>query len=132
MTRRSLGISVSVLLVLCLSGIAALAQKNRVKVEVAFNFSAAGVTFSPGRYEIATDPQGAARLSIRSLPNGEATYLSYVTRLAERKGENPQLVFDKDGDNTYLTEIHIPGTDGFYLKGAPGEHRHMSVQGTGQ
>ena len=132
MKSRRLGLSGLVLLGVCLSGIPALAQKGRIKVDVGFKFSASGESFAPGQYEIMTDPQGAARMRIRSLPNGSVTFLTYATRLGERKSGKPELVFDRDGDNAYLAEIHIPGMDGFLLKGAPGEHKHSSVNASGQ
>ncbi len=132
MKKRLLGILGMVLLVVCLSGIAAFAQKNRITVDVSFQFTAAGETFSPGRYEITTDPQSAARLRIRNLPNGEVKFLNYMTRLAVRTDDKPQLVFDKEGNTAYLTEIYFPGMDGYYLKGAPGEHKHTTIRGSDQ
>ncbi len=132
MRRKFVGILGTVLSVVCLSGIVAFAQKNRITVDVSFKFSASGEMFTPGRYEIMADSQGAARLRIRSLPNGEVKFLNYMTRLSGRSDNKPQLVFDREGDTAYLTEIYLPGMDGYYLKGAPGEHKHTTVQGSGQ
>ena len=132
MRRKFLGVLGMVLLVACLSGISAFAQKHRITVDVSFKFSAAGETFAPGRYEITADPLSVARLRIRSLPDGEVKVLNYMTRLGAKTDGKPQLVFDREGDTAYLTEIHMPGMDGYYLKGAPGEHKHTTVQGSGQ
>ncbi len=132
MRRTFSGILGMALVIACLCGVAAFAQKHRLTVEIPFKFSAAGEEFSPGRYEITPDPQGASRLRIRSLPNGETKLVSYMTRLSVRTSDQPQLVFDKEGNLSYLTEIYLPGTDGYYLKGAPGDHQHTTVQGSGQ
>ena len=32
------------------------------------------------------------------------------------------------GDELFLAEIYIVGTDGYFFKGAPGKHKHLVVK----
>jgi hypothetical protein len=54
--------------------------------------------------------------------------IRFDTRLSERKGEDGSVVFDKVGNELYLSEIYIIGMDGFFFKGAPGKHKHLVVK----
>lgn len=119
---------VFVLLTLSLAVIPILAQ-GKVTVDVAFDFSAAGTKFPAGSYALETTRQSGSAIWIRNLASGNSVAVPYITRLSPRSADKAEFVFDKDGDNAYLSEVYVPGTDGYHLKGAPGKHTHVSVQG---
>ncbi len=51
-----------------------------------------------------------------------------LTRIAQVGTSEPVVVFDKAADGTcYLSEVHMPGIDGFTFRGAPAKHTHVKV-----
>jgi len=44
---------------------------------------------------------------LRNLDSGEPIVVPFTTRLAMRDGDQNALVFDKVGDQCYLSEIHL-------------------------
>jgi hypothetical protein len=54
-----------------------------------------------------------------------------VTRLARRNGSSddngPTLVFDRVGKTHALSEVWLPGQDGYLVKGTPEKHEHDIV-----
>ncbi len=60
------------------------------------------------------------------MDTGASVKVAFLTRLSSREG-NPQVVFDKDGDTYFLSEIYLAGKDGYHLQGAPGRHTHVKV-----
>jgi len=129
MKRTVLSLLGLMMLVLSLGAIPVLAQ-GRVVFDISFEFNAGGSKLPAGRYEIMIDRQAANVISIRNLENGKSIVTHYITRLGPREIEKPEIIFDKDGDQAYLAEIHIPKIDGYHLKGAPGKHSHVSVMGS--
>ncbi len=93
---------------------------------VDFSFRAAGTVFPAGKYLVTFQTQGD--LTIQNTATGKTVICPYVTRLASRDDNKGMLVFDKAGDQYYLSEIYEVGIDGFALKGAEGKHTHTKVR----
>ncbi len=109
---------------------ASLALAGEIQVDVQFQFSAGGEVFPAGKYKISTgDTTRPAALTIRSTESGKRSMVPFVTRLSRRSENQPAVVFDKQGDKYFLSEVYIAGTDGYQLKGAPADHSHVTVQG---
>ena len=92
-------------------------------------FTVGGKSFPAGHYKIFAEAENDQFVHIQNL--GTKTGLSDIrfdTRLSERKGEEGSVVFDKVGNELYLSEIYIIGMDGFFFKGAPGKHKHLVVK----
>ncbi len=103
-----------------------LAYADSMVANVPFPFKAAGKDFPAGKYLIDAGLP-SEELTIRNEATGKAAILPYDGRLSER-GDEALLVFDKQGDQHYLSEIYIPGLDGFELKAASGKHTHVKVK----
>jgi hypothetical protein len=129
MKRTMLGVLGLVVLILSLGAIPLLAQGKWV-FDVSFEFSVGGAKLPAGRYELGISRQSLDIITVANLDTGKSIAVNYLTRLGPRNIEKPELVFDKDGDQAYLSEIHIPNIDGFHLQGAPGKHSHVSIIGT--
>jgi hypothetical protein len=115
---------VAIQAVLVVAGLmATLAHGEGLVTSIAFPFKAAGKTLPAGKYKIYTSQ---SKLLIRQLDGKEELTLPYLTRLAAKEG-GPQVVFDKVGEDHFLSEIYLPGTDGYHLAGAPGKHTHVKV-----
>jgi hypothetical protein len=86
-------------------------------------------TLPAGRYDIV---QPNRDLLVFRSAKGAVVEVPVLTRLA--KPATPlaeaKVVFDKFGDKYYISEIWIPGEDGFYLGGTREVHTHATVKAT--
>ncbi len=102
---------------------------DEVVTEVPFAFIVDGTkTLPAGRYDITAEAPDEAPVTIRNLGTGKEYALMVLTRLAQTGSSEPVVVFDKTEDGAYyLSEVHMPGIDGFAFQGAPGKHTHVKV-----
>jgi len=94
---------------------------------VSFDFMADEKPLKAGEYVISADSKGAGELRLQRTDGKFQTVLTPVTRLArQHQGDAPKasFVFDKVGDKHVLSEVWLPGQDGYLLKGAKEEHQH--------
>jgi hypothetical protein len=111
-----------------LSGALAAAADLLVTGEIPYAFSAAGNKLPAGKYEVLRENPQTNVLVLRDFAAKKTVLVPYLTRLAPTQDENAELVFDKDANGTYLSEVRIPGVDGYFVTGAPGEHSHVRVK----
>ncbi len=123
MKKPKLVVVVAALLAL---GIGSLSYAGVVVADVHFPFKAAGVDLPAGKYRIETIMQDQ-NLEIRNLASGKAEILPLITRISPKNPAEAALVFDKAGDQYSLSEIYIPGIDGFLLQGATENHTHVKI-----
>lgn len=109
-----------------LAGIAS-AGTPMVDFDIPFAFNVQGTTMQAGMYAVIVDGSKGSGVSLKSGGSRQTTRLAVVTRLADLEGTKARLVFDRVGDVKYLSEIHIPGMDGYSLQGAADEHGHEKV-----
>lgn len=96
--------------------------------DISFAFHAGKEVMPAGTYEFRPDAHGDV-VSITN-PKAKSTItVPVLTRISQRSENVALVVFDKMGDQCYLSELHIPGTDGFHFTGAPGPHAHVTVPG---
>ena len=105
---------------------------SAVSVNVPFEFMVNGKTMPEGTYQIQFAGTKSSVLIVRNVKNGQNVLVPVVTRLADLGGKEVSVVFDKVDGKAYLSELHVPGTDGFEIQGAPGKHTHALVSGTEQ
>ena len=122
MKKHLLAGAVVALFVLSLSGKTLYAQS--LVVDVPFAFKAGDKEFAAGSYKIQPMKQSQNTISFRNTKTGETTLVPFITRLSPRGPGAGNVVFDKVGGQSYLSEVYLPGLDGFHLQGAPGEHTH--------
>lgn len=84
---------------------------------------------SSDQYAFRLDGSEQAVLAIVNASEGGSTALPVMTRLADLGSNKVQIVFDVADGRHYLSEIHVPGTDGFAFPGAPGTHTHETISG---
>jgi len=96
--------------------------------KVTFPFMAGSKALPAGQYEFVRD--GAAP-AIRVVSGGKNVALvPIITRLSGAIHTTPKdshIVFDKMGDKYTLSEIWIPGQDGYMLWSTKGEHAHAVI-----
>jgi hypothetical protein len=98
-----------------------------VVADIPFSFTAGGKTLPAGQYQFGEGSLGK-EMVIRGENTKADVIAPVVTRLGERPGDQAEVVFDKVENDYYLSELHIPGMDGYLFKGAPGKHTHVRVR----
>jgi hypothetical protein len=99
-----------------------------VNADIPFSFMVAGKTLPAGSYSF-SENAATETITVMSISGKQSFMSPIMTRLSPRSGDEAQIVFDVVGTDHYLSEVFMPGLDGFGLKGAPGKHTHMSVKG---
>jgi hypothetical protein len=101
-----------------------------VSVDVPFSFIVNNKEMPAGRYEIRTEGNDESRLAIRSSQGGGTVMALVIERLADTGAKQPKVIFDKMQDGkSYLSEVHIPGIDGYLVGIAKGKETHVTVSG---
>lgn len=101
-----------------------------VSVDIPFSFIVQDKEMPAGRYEIRTNDNTETKLAIKDVRSGGTVLVPVIERLANIGVKEPKLVFDKMGDGkVYLSEVHVPHTDGFLVGIAKGRETHVTVTG---
>jgi hypothetical protein len=129
MRKQILAAAVVGVLALGLAGSVAWAG-GAVSVDVPFSFIVKDKELPAGRYEIRAAGNDEGRLEIRSSAGGSTVFALVLERLADTGAKEPKVVFDKTEDGkTYLSEVHMPGSDGFLVGIAGGKEKHVTLTG---
>jgi hypothetical protein len=100
-----------------------------IDAEVPFGFKAAGTAFPAGAYHF-DYRSGQNFVVVRSTEKGPTAQVLIITRLAGATHTTPgdaHVVFDKIGNDHFLSELWIPGIDGFDLLNTREAHEHSIV-----
>ncbi len=127
MIRRLLAVA-SVGLLAGLAG-TAFAYDPLLDAQVPFAFSAGENKLAAGHYQVGVPDQNADVLEVKNLDTGKSVLVPYITRLAARSKEDIALVFDEQGNEASLSEVHVPPFDGYYVHGVKGAHTHKIITG---
>ena len=101
-------------------------QSRVVKADIPFAFNSAGKTLPAGPYEFFAD-NAKATMRIVGAGKGSAVLAMVQTRMAAEihtTQNDSHIVFDKVGDLYTLSEVWIPGQDGYMLHLTKGIHEH--------
>jgi hypothetical protein len=127
MKTRFIVASIVCIALFALAGGAVWAASSGMRVNVPFEFTVEKGNLPSGTYEILIDGPRNSVIRLRNLDTGKMTRLSIRTRLADVGAKKAYFVFDKAGSGHFLSEIHLPGSDGYELKGVSKEHQHEKV-----
>jgi hypothetical protein len=103
-------------------------QPVAIKTNIEFPFTVAGMVLPAGAYHFERNEAATAFRVQGEGKNGVNVMI--VTRLGGEIHTTPQdthLVFDKVGDTYLLSEIWIPGEDGYLLLATKGRHEHKTL-----
>lgn len=129
MNRRVFGLLTAMVFAFLVTPALSYAQETAT-ADIGFKFVADGKTMPPGKYdlEISNDMQ-----TFRLIPEGAgpSLFLMAITRLAapEQPRNDTRFVFDKVGNTDYLSEVWLPGEDGYLFYAAKEKHTHDIVKG---
>jgi len=98
--------------------------------KIPFAFSVVGKVLPAGEYEF-MEVANSRNIIVKSTAQGGASVISpLLTRLAagiHTSRQDSHIVFDKVGDSYTLSEIWLPGQDGFMLHITEGKHVHRII-----
>ena len=100
-------------------------QTPSIKASIDFPFTVEGKVLPAGQYEFVRD--SLAEVFRIKGENKNAAVAEIITRLyagTHRTPEDAHLVFDVVGDAYALSEIWIPGEDGYVMLITKGMHKH--------
>lgn len=110
-----------------LAAAAAYGQPLAVRAQIDFPFTVEGKVLPAGTYDFTRDDSASA-FRVTDGKNGALALVQ--TRLAgaiHTSSADAHIVFDKIGETYTLSEIWIPGLDGYVLSVAKGKHEHKVV-----
>jgi hypothetical protein len=113
-------------LVLFFASMSAFGQTT-VKAKIDFPFTVEGKALPAGTYEFALQETGDV---FRVMGEGKNVMAAVLTRLGGEMRLTPKgthLVFDHVGETYLLSEIWVPGDDGYMLLATKGPHGHKTV-----
>jgi hypothetical protein len=102
--------------------------QNAITANIAFQFTAGGKMLPAGQYQFIRDANDKT-FRIAG-PKGASALVPIMTRLGAAIHTSPQdshIVFDKVGESYTLSEIWIPGQDGYMLNMMKEKHEHRTV-----
>jgi hypothetical protein len=106
----------------------ALAYAQGISAEIAFPFVAGGKALPAGKYGVEVTANFQLQLTG---PAGERVFMPVITMLGRHdKDTDAELVFDKLDGKAVLSEVWMPGKDGFLLVATKGPHSHAVVGGS--
>lgn len=98
-----------------------------IVVDIPFQFKADTNLVPAGTYEL--QPNGEeTHIQLHNMKTDERYIARVLTRLASRESNQSVVAFDVEGQNHYLSEVHIAGIDGFAFGAATGKHTHITIQ----
>ena len=98
--------------------------------DVPFEFTHDDQTYPPGTYLVVHRVNPFPSLRLESADKKKGSLLLAVGRIGRPPRLYPprvSLVFDKIGDRHYLSEVWLPGRDGFRIRATKQEHERVTV-----
>ncbi len=126
MNRRRIGILLVVASVVFAVG--AWAQGQAASMKIGFSFIAQGKSLPAGTYKLEVTPAG--HVVLQTEKSGAAADLKPIKALGQDGSvEEVKLVFDKIGSIRFLSEVWLPGQDGYLVGTSSGAHEQEIVKG---
>jgi hypothetical protein len=130
MNKRLMVSCVMLVLVILAGSLTANAQgpAKEIYTKISFPFVVGDKIFMPGDYKISRVNNVGLSIKVTSWDGSASVEVPVITRLArqEHAGHDTMesLVFDRVGDQSFLSEVWMLGEDGYLLKGTVEEHQH--------
>jgi hypothetical protein len=130
MKRRAL-LSIVSASVLALGISQAASAQTQYNFKIPNGFVANGKALPAGSYVLSVSPAGDMVTLAPAASKGASVMLVVETRVAERKPmAGPEIVFDNVNGQLNISELLVPGEDGYMLLVTKGKHTHESVKGS--
>ncbi len=102
-----------------------------IYAKVSFPFVVGEKIFMPGDYEISRPDSVNPLIKVTSWDGSISAEVPVIMGLARQDHSGHEttesLVFDRVGDQSFLSEVWMPGGDGYLVRGTAEEHSHTVV-----
>jgi hypothetical protein len=110
-----------------LAGAGAVFARDTTTVNVPFKFTVDKTVMPAGMYEITVDDQ-AGTIAL-SPPSGRQVVAPFISRLGERQQiTTAEFVFDAVQGSYMLSELWLPGADGYLISAMKQPHTHQVIK----
>ena len=117
-----------VALVVAFAAGSTMAYAQKFTAEIGFPFVAGGKDMAAGKYTVEVASTNATVLFRGPT---DVAYLPIITALGRHDlDKDPEFVFDKIGGKFMLSEIWVPGKDGYLVLATKSPHEHAVVGGS--
>ena len=128
MKRRVFATMAALVVVFVVGGAVAYAQQFAT-AKIAFPFVAGGKEMPAGEYRFELTPERT--VVVRGGPGTSGAMLPVITALGRHDlDKDPEFVFDKVNGKLLLSEIWLPGRDGFLVLATKEPHQHVVSGGS--
>ena len=107
------------------------APAKEIYTNVSFPFMVGEKIFAPGDYRISRLNDANPSIKVTSWDGTASVEVPVITRLARQDHSEhdttESLVFDRVGDQSFLSEVWMLGEDGYLVRGTSEEHHHTIV-----
>ena len=106
------------------------AQPKSIRASIPFQFTVEKAVLPAGQYVFRRNSANDDVINIVSDDKGPSAVALAVTRLGagvHTTLENAHVVFDKVGNDYFLSEVWFPEIDGYLLRVTKGKHEHRTV-----
>jgi hypothetical protein len=125
--NRFFGVAITVVTLSLVVGLGSASAQPDAQVNIGFAFLAGGRAMPAGTYTVQVPASGP--ITLRAA-DGKAMMLPVITRLGRHdRDAEPELVFDRIQGELRLSEVWLPGQDGYLLLGTKEMHDHTVVGG---
>ena len=104
---------------------------KEIYMKVPFPFMVGEEIFMSGNYRISPANNVQSSIRVTSWDGTASIEVPVISRLArqDHSGHDTveSLVFDRVGDESFLSEVWMSGKDGYLVRGTDHEHRHTVV-----
>jgi len=113
-----------------LAAVPVFGQPSAIRMQVSFPFTVEGKALPAGTYDMVKDEvAGVFKVSDEAKNEAAASIRTRLSAGAHMAPSEAQVVFDKLGETYLLSEIWIPGQDGYALAITKAKHEHVVVKG---
>ena len=103
-------------------------QPRTVKANIPFPFTVEGKVLAAGEYTFARNDMGSEfTVTGAGKDFALAPIVTRINGVMDKPQQHAHLVFDVVGDTHFLSEIWIPGEDGYLMVVNKGEHTHKVI-----
>ncbi len=113
--------------VVALVGIVSVYAQDVAIMNMPFKFTVGKSVMQPGKYRVTVSPDES--MIMVTPERGQAVMAAAITRLAQHVPlPDARLVFDRVGEEYTLSEIWLPGQDGYLVHDTKVPHKHHIIK----
>jgi hypothetical protein len=125
--KKILVLLFGVFLLLPLAGVAQDFPALTVKADIPFQFNAGGTMLPAGPYEFQIEGNDLDWVKVTDTKTNESIYMPILAYVNGKSLDESNVVFDASGKSYRLSEIFVPGENGFMVAAMHGRHANVGM-----